>query len=182
MARRAMVVWLIVGAVLMVGVVSGVLRQWPWRIAERGDLDVVVAVLGGWGVGYAVIAVFVVTDAIRLAKRRDLDGLQRAAHAVKTTAVWFFLINFPALVLLTLVIVAEVDYVYALGAPWLLAGATYLVLLPTSAYGLAALELMRREKAIGRGFFTVNVVLHFLLVVDVFSAVVVVEVARHCWG
>lgn len=60
--------------------------------------------------------------------------------------------------------------------------ATYVVMVPTSAYGLAALSLLRRDGALRGGLYWLNAVLHFLFILDVFSAVLVVELARQHLG
>lgn len=186
MARNALGGWLLAGAVLMAGVASSVGLQWPVAIDDPTRLLVVLAALAGWGVGYAVIAAFVVADAVRRVRLRDLDGLQRGANFVKVTGIWFFLANFVALTLLSGVaagIAATAGYgLYGTLVIPLSVAATYLVFLPTSAYGIGCLVLMNRDGAIGRAFFGINLALHLLFIVDVISAVLVVEFARHVLG
>lgn len=188
MASRVLGGWLVVGAILMGGVAAGVGLSRPFPIDEPRDLIVVFAVLGAWGAIHVVAATFVVVDAVRLARRRDLDGLQRAANFVKLIAIPGFMLNFVALALLAGAATvfgardrAELGLVGPAMAV-LFVFLTYLVFLPTSAYGVACLVLMKKDRVIGRAFFGVNMALHLLFVVDVLSAIVVVEVARHLLG
>ena len=97
------------------------------------------------------------------------------------TAAWFFVAHCVARVLLTTTDIGGSSGFGPLGA--LLFGlATYVVMLVNLAYGIGALMLMRRENAIGRAFYGINMTLHFLFVTDVVSAVLVVELARHLLG
>ncbi len=177
--------WLAVGALLTAGVAGGILLKKPFRIDAAGDLGIAYAVLGIWLAGHLVLGMLVVADAVRLTRRGELDALQRGADCVKLVAIPFFLLNFVALAG-AVVIQGAGDrdrlgldgFVVAL----LFVVLTYLALLPTSAYGVGCLVVMRKDDRIGSVFFGVNVTLHFLFVVDVLSSIVVVEVARRLLG
>lgn len=175
----------VLGAVLVAGVASGIGFEQPFRIDDSGDLSVVYAVLGAWFLVYVVLAIVVVADAARLARRGDLAAAQESANFVKLIAIPYFLLNFVALT--EVVAVVGVNDRDRLGLDGFLVAVlfvilTYVVLLPTSAYGVACLVLMKRSDQIGRVFFGLNLVLQFLFVVDVPSTVVVVEVARDRLG
>lgn len=189
MAPKALAGWLVVGAILMAGLTSSLGLRWPFSIERHTDLVVVYAVLGLWCLVYLAITIFIVLDARRRVNRRDLDGLQRAANLIKMTAVWFFLLNFIGLGSLAIAIFRIGRETHRAGLGYSEAGAiivfvvaTYLILLPTSAYGIATLVLLNRDHVIGRAFFRINLVLHFLFILDVLSAVLVVEFARHLLG
>jgi hypothetical protein len=182
---KALSVMLGLGAVLMAFIASGIFLEKPLRIEGKGDLAVVFAVLGGWLAIYLVVGCVAVLDAGRLARRRDLGALQQSANLVKFVAVPFFVLNFLALAQAVLVVGAgDSDRLGLDGIllALLFAVLTYAVMLPTSAYGVAILVLLRQDDRIGRAFFGVSIVLHFLFVVDVLSTIVVVEVARDILG
>ncbi|HEY3560331.1 MAG TPA: DUF6652 family protein [Kribbella sp.] len=182
---KALSVILAIGAVLMAFIASDQFLQKPIRVDDKGDLAVFFAVSGVWLAIYLVVGCVAAFDAVRLTRRRDLGALQQSANLVKLVAVPFFLLNFYALAQAVLVVGAgDSD---RLGLDGILTGLlfavlTYVVMLPTSAYGVAILVLLRRDERIGRAFFGVGIVLHFLFVVDVLSTIVVVEVARDFLG
>ncbi|WP_427886920.1 DUF6652 family protein [Kribbella sp. GL6] len=176
---------LALGAVVMAIVALGIGVHWPYRIDGPGALSAAFGSFSTWLVVYLLASVLVVVDAVRLSRRRDLDALQRSANLVKLFAVPFFVLNFVAFAESVLVAGARegdhlgIDgFVLALVVVVL----TYVALLPTSTYGVAVLVLLRKDERIGRIFFGVNVVLHFLFVMDVLSSIVVVEVARSILG
>jgi hypothetical protein len=174
-----------VGAVLMAFVAFGIGVGKPFRIDGSGELAVVFAVLGVWLAIYLLLACVVVFDAVRLSRRRDLGALQQSANLVKLGAVPFFVLNFVALAETVAVVGAHDSD--RLGLDGILLGLlfmvlTYVVMLPTSAYGVAILVLLRKDDRIGRAFFGINLTLHFLFVVDVLSTIVVVELARSILG
>ncbi|MGZ0149553.1 hypothetical protein ACXJJ3_20985 [Kribbella sp. WER1] len=176
---------LALGAVAMAIVAIGIGMHWPYRIDGPGALSAAFGSFSTWLVVYLLASVLVVVDAVRLVRRRDLDALQRSANLVKLFAVPFFVANFLAFAESLLVAGArEGDHlgINRLVLALVVVVLTYVALLPTSAYGVAVLVLLRRDERIGRIFFGVNVVLHVLFVVDVLSSIVVVEVARSVLG
>ncbi|GAB3828283.1 hypothetical protein GCM10028799_52430 [Kribbella italica] len=177
--------WLGLGAVLTAGVAAGIVLKHPFRIDEASDLGIAYAVLGGWLAVQLVLGMLVVADAVRLTRRRELDALQRAADGVKLAAIPFFLMNFVALA--GAVVIQGAGDRDRLGLDGFLVALlfvvlTYLALLPTSAYGVGCLVVMRKDEQVGPVFFGINATLHFLFVVDVLSSIVVVEVARRLLG
>ncbi|GAA3132557.1 hypothetical protein JOF29_005232 [Kribbella aluminosa] len=173
------------GAVLMALVALGIGLHWPYRIDGPGALSAAFSAFSGWLVIYLVGAILVVVDAVRLARRRDLDALQRSANLVKLVAVPFFVLNFVAFAESVLVVGSgDGDHlgIDGLLLALLVVFLTYVAMLPTSAYGVAVLVLLRKDGRIGRTFFGVNMLLHVLFVVDVLSSIVVVEVARSILG
>lgn len=177
--------WFAVGTLLTAGVAAGIVLKQPFRIDDASDLGIAYAVLGVWLAGHLVLGMLVVADAVRLTRRRELDALQRGADFVKLVAIPFFLLNFVALA--GAVVIQGADDRDRLGldgfvVALLFVVLTYLVLLPTSAYGVGCLVVLRKDERIGPLFFGVNVALHFLFVVDVLSSIVVVEMARHFLG
>lgn len=127
-------------------------------------------------VTYAVAAALAIREAIILARRRDLAALRRSTMLVKVAGIPFFVLNFALLGGVIFVGWAFAGFPILL-APFAVAG-TYLVMLPTSAYGVACLVLMRRDRAISTRFFTVNLVLHLMFVTDIVSTFVVANRAR----
>jgi len=163
--------WLGVGTLLMVALIE--------------ELPAVPVVLGGWLVGCFVVGGVVVADALRLRRRGDLDGLQRSANVVKVAAVPFFLVNFVALARVVLHVGAGDREHFGLRGfltAVLFVVLTYLVMLTTSAYSVGCLAVLRQDGQIGRGFFGLHLILQFLFVTDVVSAIVVIEVARNRLG
>ncbi|MET7278316.1 hypothetical protein ABZS29_08810 [Kribbella sp. NPDC005582] len=163
--------WLGVGTLLMVALIE--------------ELPAVPVVLGGWLVGCFVVGGVVVADALRLRRREDLDGLQRSANVVKVAAVPFFLVNFVALARVVLHVGAGDRQHFGLRGfltAVLFVVLTYLVMLTTSAYSIGCLAVMRQNGQIGPGFFGLHLILQFLFVADVVSAIVVIEVARNRLG
>ncbi|TDD57917.1 hypothetical protein E1263_21325 [Kribbella antibiotica] len=170
-ASRALAAWLGLGALLVAGLAA--------------DLPVFPALAIGWLVIYFIVGALAIADAIRLARRADLDVAQGSANVVKIAAIPFFVLNFVALTRIVVSVGADDSdhfgfrgFLIAL----LFVVLTYLVLLPTSAYAVACLVVMRRDERIGRVFYGLHLILQFLFVVDVAGAVVVIEVARNRLG
>ncbi len=168
---------LLLGAVLdLVMLLAGPQVQRLVGVSDEHVLDrLLLPVWAGWVTLYVIAAVVVLVDAIRRVRRRDLDGLQRAATVVKLGAIPFFVVNFVLLGVGGLV--ASMMAVGVVLVVLFVVG-TYLVMLPTSVYGVACLVLLLRGRAIGPAFFAVNLVLHLLFVVDVVSTLVVAFRAR----
>ncbi|MGW6282087.1 hypothetical protein [Kribbella sp. NPDC055071] len=172
---------LVLAAILVAGLASGIGLNWPFRIDGTQDLNVAYAVLAVWLLIYFGLAIAVLLDAARLARRGDLETLQDSANFVKVVAIPFFVFNFIALTEAVTVTGANDELRLGLSgflAALLFVALTYVVFLPTSAYGVACLAVMRKNDQIGPIFYGINLVLHFLFVVDVFSSIVMVEVAR----
>ncbi|MFF0338874.1 hypothetical protein [Kribbella sp. NPDC004875] len=182
---KALGAWLVVGAVLVAGVASGIGLKKPFRIDGTGDLTVPFVLLGLWFVIYLMLGIAAVGDAVRLVRRRDLNTLQDSANLVKLIAVPFFALNFIALAQVVTLIGSNDKDRFGLDGflvALLFVVLTYLVLLPTSAYGVGCLVVLKRGDGIGPITFGLNMVLHFLYVVDVLSGIVVVEIARDRLG
>lgn len=174
--------WLLVGALLLGAVLDltmlfgGQQVQDLFGVDDEHVLDhLMFPIWLGWLAIYAIAAVIALVDAILRLSRRDLDGLQRATTVVKLGGIPFFVVNFVLLGLGGLVL-SMMAVGGAIGI--LLIVGTYLVMLPTSVYGLACLLLLLRDRAVGPGFFTVHVILHLMFVVDVVSTLVVAHRAR----
>lgn len=181
--------WLGLGAVLMAGTAASLGLGSPVDLGRPVSVGIAAAVLACWAAGYAIAARLAIVDAVRRARQRDLAGLQRAANLIKLVAMPFFAANFVALTLLAGSATAWFggsDRAEArpggIAVALLFVLVTYLVLLPTSAYGLACLILLREDRDVGPAFFVINLVLQLIFVVDVFSTVALVEVARHRLG
>lgn len=172
MGKKLLAGALVLGALVLVASVSGV------GLLRRSGQDVghlVPPVLGAWAVVYAVAAGLAVREAVRLLRLRDLDRLQRATKLVKLIGIPFFVLNF---VLLSTFVVATAFFGIGFVLAPVFVIATYLVLLPTSAYGLACLVLLQRDRAVSPTFFTVHVVLHGLFVADIVSTLLVAHRAK----
>ncbi|WP_157979732.1 hypothetical protein [Kribbella monticola] len=182
---RALAVSLVLGAILMAWVASGIGVTSPFEADDPGELSATYAVLGAWLVAYLLVAALAAIDAGRLARSGELDALQQSANLVKLVAIAFFALNFVVLAEAVAVTGSNDRDRFGLdgfAAALLFMVLTYVVLLPTSAYGVACLTQLRKFGQIGRTFFAINLVLHFLFVLDVLSGIVVVEVARDRLG
>src|SRR5690606_28746697 len=60
----------------------------------------------------------------------------------------------------------------------LLVGGTYVLMLPTSAHGIACLLRMRRDGVITTAFFVTNLLMLLMFITGVISAILVVRHAR----
>lgn len=65
----------------------------------------------------------------------------------------------------------------AVAVPILVVG-TYLIMVPTSIYGIAGAVLLRRQGRATTRFAVVNVILHLVFVVDIFSTLAVADRAK----
>jgi hypothetical protein len=172
----------VVGAILMAFVAWSLMFAQPVKIGTGAGLY---AVLGGWLVIWFPIAVIAVADAGRLGRRGDLATLQQSATTVKFCAVPFFVLNFFALT--EIVISAIYDDSDRFGfagfaLAFLFVVLTYLVMAPSSAYGVVCLRLLRRGEQVGPVFFGINLALQFLFVSDVISTILVAEVTKDRLG
>ncbi len=172
----------VVGAILMAFVAPGLFFEWPVKVDVGAALY---AVLGAWLVIYLPIALTAAADAGRLRRRGDLAALQESANTVKLCAVPFFLLNFFAL---TEIVIGAIYHdserlgFAGFALALLFVVLTYLVMLPSSAYGVASLRLLHKSDQVGPVFFGVNLLLQFLFVADVISTILVVEVAKDRLG
>lgn len=163
----------LLGSMLLVGLALVVTVTMTIGQAEdppRVD-ELVLPVFAAWTAGYLVIAVVTLVDARAMHRRDDLDGLRRATRVVKLMGIPFFVINF---VLLGLAVFVGM-FAHGIGivlAPVFVAW-TYLLMLPTSIYGIACLVLMRRLGAASSGYVALNTVLHLVFVVDIVSTLIV---------
>lgn len=149
------------------------------------DLPAMFALLVGWAVIYFVVGGLVVADAIRLRRGGQLDALQASANVVKIAEIPFFVLNFVALSRVVIHVGSDDRDNFGLRGflvALLFVVLTYLVLLPTSAYPVACLAVLRKDERIGRVFYGLHLILQFLFVTDVVGAMVVIEVARNRLG
>lgn len=143
--------------------------------ADDGDGSYLTVMLVGWTVLYVIAAGVAVWDTVRMVRRHDLDGLRRAALFTKLAGIPFFVMNF---VILGFIVQSMVFF--GLGvilAPFFVTW-TYLVMLPTSVYGIGCLVALRRVPAVSPRFFAGHLVLHLLFVVDILSSLLVSGRAR----
>ncbi|TDE89464.1 hypothetical protein EXU48_20045 [Occultella glacieicola] len=127
-------------------------------------------IFGIWCGLYLVASALTIWDAVRGARRGDLAGLRRGAVFVKLAGIPFFVLNFLFLWLITTgLLFFGIGFLLApIAVVW-----TYLVMLPTSAYGIACLVVLRRTGTTSRQFLTTNLILHLVFVGDVVSTLVV---------
>lgn len=141
----------------------------------------VLVLLGAWLVGALAVVTVAILDALALLKRRDVGALAGSGMLVKLAGIPFFVVNFLFLAgailgVLFFSSMFAAGGMTAIGAvvvtPVLVVG-TYLVMLPTSSYGIACLVLLRRDGVISSSCFATHLVMHLVFVVDVVSAVLV---------
>ena len=187
MARWLLAGWLILGAAILV--VAGILLQDPRPIGLTTEDFLgwrVLPVFGGWVLLYIVPLGFVINDVVQLWNRRDLKALRQGAVIVKVGGIPYLVLSF--LLVATVVLASTVAFLFSgmcavcvvIAPIVMIVGSLtvsvllvvlYLVLLPTSGYGIVCLVLLRRERAIGISFFVVNLILHLILVPDLVSTV-----------
>ncbi|WP_152364282.1 GntR family transcriptional regulator [Microlunatus speluncae] len=143
-------------------------------------------VFGGWVVLYIIPLGFVINDVIQLWNRRDLRALRQGAVIVKVGGLPYLVLSF--LLVATVLLVSAVAFFFSsmcavcvvIAPVVMIVGSLtvsvllvvlFLVLLPTSVYGIVCLVLLLRERAIGISFFVVNLILHLILVPDLVSTV-----------
>lgn len=120
-------------------------------------------------------------DAVHKLAAGDAAGLRKGAITVKLAGIPFFVLNYVvvAMVALLLQLLASMWAGGAILALFNWAGVgvvmvvTYLVMLPTSAYGWAGLIWLRRNRAVSNTFFVLNAILHTIFVVDILSSLIV---------
>lgn len=154
------------------GIVLPVLIDLPalLRLSEDSGGDYLLVMIAAWTVIYLVAAVLTIRDAVRLVRHGDVRGLRRGALFTKLAGIPFFVLNF-----LILGLIVQSLLFFGVGfvlAPFFVAW-TYLVMLPTSAYGLGLLMVLRRGPGVSSTFFGLHVALHLLFVVDIISSLVV---------
>jgi hypothetical protein len=175
---KALGAMFVLGAILMAFVASGLVFDWPVKVSGGAGLY---AVLGAWLVIYLPIAVTAAADAGRLGRRGDVAALQESANTVKLCAVPFFIFNFFTLTVIVLAAIYHDSDRFGFAGfalALLFVVLTYLVMLPSSAYGVVCLRLLRKGDQVGPVFFGVNMLLQSLFVSDVISTILVVEVTR----
>jgi hypothetical protein len=123
--------------------------------------------------------------AVRYFLAGDLDALRRSNRAVKLTMIPLFVQNLVLTLVITGVLSAvSLYFVESKSDLWFTATIAslslvpgiicgYLMLLPTSVYGITCLALLMRRRAITPAFCAVNVIAHLFFVTDVISALVV---------
>ncbi|NYI71990.1 hypothetical protein GGQ54_002550 [Naumannella cuiyingiana] len=153
---------------------TGTFAPWGWG-EESFSFAVPLGLLIVWNCVYAIVAVLVIVHAVRLARAGELDALQRAIVPVKLFGIPFFVLNF---LIMFLISIAGLRFVIGvIYIPFLVLG-TYLVMLPTSAYGIAALVLMRRRGQIETSFVVVQVLFQLMFVLDIIGAFFIARRAR----
>ena len=139
-----------------------------------------------WVLVYLTVAVLATVDAAKLFRRGDPDALGACALLVKYCSIPFFVANFFALVagtagmllLSSMFAAGGVTATLAVFAAPLLVLGTYLIMLPTSVYGIAGALLLRRHGRASTSFVVVMVILHLMFVVDIFATLAVAYRAK----
>ncbi|SDH52223.1 hypothetical protein [Agrococcus jejuensis] len=176
MIRWTMAAWLLVGGVGMLVYAFMMTNVLP--IAPGADVgwDVLFFIWLGWFVLYLAISVAAIVDAVRTARRRDVARLATGMVAVKLSSILFFVLNFLSAATFSAILLFFGPA--ALVSAAVLSTVTYVIMVPTSAYGVAALIRMRRDRVIGAGFFWTLLPLHFVFVVDIVASLVVAHRIR----
>lgn len=166
-----MIRWCMVGALLLC-VVTQVTILVLASIGADVSRSVPVIVLTWLApAAYLAASVAVVVDAVLRARRRDLRALAGSMVWVKAAAVPFFVLNFVFMASASLFSIILGVFVVVVIA--LLVAVTYLLMLPTSAYGIAALVRMRRDRVVGAGYCWAMLLLHLVFVADVVASILV---------
>lgn len=117
---------------------------------------------GWWGL-YLVASIVSIVEAVRFARRDDLVGLRRAMLLVKLSSIPFFVLNF--------VLAGSVAVVTSFIGAVVVVPMTYLLMVLSSAYGIACLVVLLRRRAVPKWFFGVCLAAQFLFVLDIVSTV-----------
>ena len=175
------------GVLLATPIVLFTFAQSASRAEQYPALGVVgQVVIISWLIAMIVAPVLGVLDAVRKLASGDADGLRVSAVLVKLAAIAFFVPNFVLVAAFALLVqlLASMFAAGAVLALFNLAGVgiiiaiTYLLMLPTSAYGWAALIWLRRRRAISNQFFVGHAILHAIFVTDIISSLIVASKVR----
>lgn len=145
------------------------------HVSPDTSANVLAVLVAVWGALYAAAAGVAIWDTVRLVRQRDLEVLRRAAIFSKLAGIPFFVMNFVVFGVLT-------HATLFLGVGFIIGPVamvfTYLVMLPTSAYGIGCLVALKRVPAVSPTYLGGHVVLHLMFVVDIISTLVVAGRAR----
>ena len=166
-------------AVLLLGAVVYVSPFFPVS-AEFPDL--LFWIIVGYNVLLVVVTLLAIVDSVVKVRAGRLSELAQGVFIVKLAAIPFFLINFAAMVLLTLGGTALV-FVRGIGLAVLAAVAfatvlTYLTMISTSVYGWATVALLRRQRRIGTAFAVIYSILLCVFVADTVVGIVLFVLVR----
>ena len=166
-------------AVLLLGAVVYVSPFFPVS-AEFPDL--LFWIIFGYNVLLVVVTLLAIVDSVVKVRAGRLSELAQGVFIVKLAAIPFFLINFAAMVLLTLGGTALV-FVRGIGLAVLAAVAfatvlTYLTMISTSVYGWATVALLRRQRRIGTAFAVIYSILLCVFVADTVVGIVLFVLVR----
>ena len=143
-----------------------------------------------------VVPLVTFRTAVRLFLADDLDVLRGSARTVKLALIPLFVQNFVLCTIVVLgltllpVVITRGAILLSGPAGVVLVGATastgliptvigtYLMMLPTSIYGVTCLALMLRHRAITPRFCALHMVLQFVFVADIISTLVIAQRAR----
>lgn len=163
----------VMAAVLLGGAALVVVLLW---LGEDWSESQVLTTAGIAFAIYAATSALAIRDARNLYRNRDLAALRRAMILVKLSLIPVFVMNYViCAVMISSLAFFGVGFVMIPFA----VGGTYLVMLPTSAYGLACLMLLKDRAAISPTYLGVNVIAHLLFVLDVISTFVVASRVGH---
>ncbi|SDT38126.1 hypothetical protein [Microlunatus soli] len=140
-----------------------------------------------WFVAYGLVTILAIIEASLLVARGDLVALRHNTLLVKLAglpllaviALYIWVIVAGGMLFASMMAVGGVIAIATLAMLPFMIGAIYLVMLPTSIYGVASLIQLRREGAIGWPFFIVQLLLHLLLVGDIVSSLIVAVRAQY---
>lgn len=175
-ASRVLAVLLVLAPVFGLSLIAAVAASTPY----------LAVIAGVWGLLYLIATIMVIVEAVMMFRRGDADALGSSARLVKYCGIPFFTTNFAVLATATGAVLlissmfaagAITGALAALAVPILVVG-TYLAMLPTSVYGIAGAVLLRRQGRASTAFAVVNVILHLIFVVDIFSTLVVASRAK----
>lgn len=136
------------------------------------DLWALAIMIGSWNLLMLVSTIVAIVDSVKRLRSRTPARLAVNALVVKLASIPFFLLNFAALAFtfnasIVLIFIGPVLWaVIAIGVCL-----TYLSLLSTSVYALAATMQLRRERKISNGLTVLYTILSFLFVTDIAAAV-----------
>lgn len=172
-ASKALAVLLVLAPVFGISLIIAIAASNPWIAIGAGV----------WVLLYLTATILAFAEAMLMFGRGDADALGSSGRLVKYCGIPFFTTNFAILATATGVVLL-ISSLFAAGVvaaalaavavPILVVG-TYLVMLPTSIYGIAGAVLLRRQGRATTPFAVVNVILHLLFVVDIFSTLVVAD-------
>ena len=127
-----------------------------------------------WAIIFIGISIALLMDTIALVKNKNKNLLMRQMKRIKYFSIPYFIFNFILLgsLLFIAVVVTRGALIILVPISFML---TYVVLIPTSFYGIGFLLVLFTEGKISIKKFVLYIILHFCFVLDIVSTILLVK-------